>query len=235
MIHIAIVEDDDGAQEQLAQCLLQYQQEYGVFFQLHYFKNGITFLSNTTTMFDIIFMDIEMPHLNGMETAARMRKLNSSSCLIFVTNMAQYAIKGYEVDAMYFLLKPVSYSKLAFKLQKAIAVAENRKKDEVIIKLKSGLARIPISSILYVEVLSHRIAYHTNQEIIETWASLKQVENQLKPYGFARCNASYLVNLRAVKKIEDDFVMVHGEKLTMSRGKKQAFIAALTSLLEENT
>lgn len=109
MISVAIVEDEAEQAGILLSYLERYGQEYGVGFQATHFSGSLAFLNDVRTIFDIVFMDIEMPYKNGMEAAAEMRQINTESCLIFVTNMAQYAIKGYEVDAMDFVLKPVNY------------------------------------------------------------------------------------------------------------------------------
>lgn len=234
MIRIAIVEDDMDEQGHFRECLTRYQAEHGVVFQLHFFQNGITFLSETAVSFDVIFMDIEMPYMNGMDVAAKLREYDTNACLIFVTNMAQYAIKGYEVNALDFLVKPVAYPIFAFKISKALAIAEKRKTTELVLKRKTGLVRVQISDIYYVEVSSHRVFYYTATGMLEDWASLAQVEKQLKAYGFSRCNASCLINMTYVEKIVDNLVYVRGEPLELSRGKKKQFIADLTQFLEGN-
>jgi DNA-binding LytR/AlgR family response regulator len=104
-VRIAIVEDEQTAAQELKRCLNRYQNERHQELKITRFDNSITFLNDVCTSYDIVFMDIEMPYMNGMQAAAEMRKINTETCLIFVTNMAQYAIKGYEVDAMDFILK----------------------------------------------------------------------------------------------------------------------------------
>lgn len=100
MYRIAIVEDDQNAAEVLRSYLQRYEEENGEQFSVSSFANGLLFLKEQESGFDIVFMDIEMPALDGMETAKLLRRVNDISCLIFVTNMASYAIKGYEVDAI---------------------------------------------------------------------------------------------------------------------------------------
>lgn len=123
------MEDQPSAAQVLGRCLLRYQTERKLELKITAFFSGVAFLSDTTTMYDIVFMDIEMPHMDGMQVSAEMRKRNTETCLIFVTNMAQYAIRGYEVAAMDFLLKPVTYQTVAFRLDRAIAIIRKRKKN----------------------------------------------------------------------------------------------------------
>lgn len=231
MISVAIVEDEQRCAQTLQQHLDRYAAENGIVFAVNTFQNAFSFLNDTRTSYDIVFMDIEMPHENGLDAAAEMRRLNSESVLIFVTNMAQYAIRGYEVDAMDFLLKPVPYEVFSYKIKKALTLAEKHRSNEIQLKLKSGLVRISVSDILYVQSEQHRIFYHTTAGIQETWGTLQQAEDNLKAFGFARCSASCLVNLRCVSSVTDSAVCVHGELLPMSRGKKKPFLQELAQYL----
>ena len=110
MTRIAIVEDDALSAKLLFSYIKKYEQETNGEFEAIIFENGYKFLENYKSgAYEIIFMDINMPHLSGIETAIDLRKLDESVALIFVTNLAQYAINGYEVSALDFMLKPVSY------------------------------------------------------------------------------------------------------------------------------
>lgn len=232
MLRIAIVEDDPTYAKELSSFLEQYQQERSLAFHVSCYRDGEEFLRTYSANQEIILMDIEMPNMDGMRTAIEMRRKDSNACLIFVTNMAQFAVKGYEVDAMDFLVKPVSYPVFAFKLDKAVAYVNKRIGDGIVLKTKNGMVRLPASSIRFVEVVSHNVLYHTDNEIIESRSSLGQVEAQLKPFGFSRCNACYLVNLRYVDKVEDHTLFLAGEQLEISRGKKAQFLRDLMEFLE---
>ena len=217
--------DDEAEQIQILTSYLErYGQEHDTGFHISEFSGGLAFLNDVRTVFDIVFMDIEMPYKNGMEAAAEMRKLNTESCLIFVTNMAPYAVKGYEVDAIDFLVKPVSYSVFSFKLAKAITRAEKRSHTELTIRLKNGIVRFQVSDIRYVQVDQHHIFYHTANGRQEAWGSLLQAEESLKPFGFSRCSSSCLVNLRCVSKVINNEVYLGDEVITLSRGKKKQFM-----------
>lgn len=232
MLRVAIVEDDPVYAKELSSYLERYQQERSLSFHVSSYRDGEEFLRTYSANQDIILMDIEMPNMDGMRTATEMRRKDSNACLIFVTNMAQFAVKGYEVDAMDFLVKPVSYPVFAFKLDKAAAYVSKRMGDGIVLKTKNGMVRLPASAIRFVEVVQHNVLYHTDDEIIESRSSLGQVEAQLKPFGFSRCNSCYLVNLRYVDKVEDHTLFLAGEKLEISRGKKAQFLRDLINFLE---
>ena len=231
MLRVAIVEDEPAYAGELAELLDRYQKERDISLQVSRFQDGEEFLSSYSSNQDIIFMDIEMPHMDGMRAAAELRRIDTNVCLIFVTNMAQYAVKGYEVEAMDFLVKPLTYPVLAYKLDKAVALAHKRQGDNVVLKTKNGMIRLRASEIRFVEVIQHHVIYHTERETMEARSSLSQVEALLKPHGFSRCNACYLVNLRNVDKVEDHTVFLGGERLEISRGKKAQFLQDLMHFL----
>ena len=100
MTRIAIVEDEAAVREQLAGYVQRYTRQYGIQFEVTMFTDGVEILEDYRPVYDIIFLDVEMQHLDGMETARRIRELDSDVLLIFITNMAQYAIKGYAVGCL---------------------------------------------------------------------------------------------------------------------------------------
>lgn len=109
MIRIAMVEDEAAVREQLMGYVQRYTRQYGTEFSVTEFADGVDILENYRPVYDIVFLDVEMKHLDGMETARRIRALDADVVLIFITNMAQYAIKGYAVGALDYVLKPVPY------------------------------------------------------------------------------------------------------------------------------
>lgn len=233
MIQIAIVEDEQTCADQLQDYLLKFQEEEKEPLDITTYKNGIIFLNDAAAAgFDIVFMDIEMPHLDGLKTAGRFREVNPCAVLIFITNLAQYAIHGYEVNAMDYMLKPVNYSALAVRLKRAIRIAGQRERRKVVLKVKSGFMQMEIADIYYIEVIKHRLVYHTASGTVEVWDSLARVEKELAESGFSRCNSCYLVNMRYVTGLQEDFVQVQKEQLKISRSRKKEFMSALMSYMQ---
>ena len=116
MKHIAVVEDDSSASQQIQNYLSLYQKENEQEFSVTVFADGLSILEDYHPIWDIILMDIEMPLMDGMTAAKCIRELDQSVIIIFITNMAKYAIKGYEVGALDFVLKPVSYFAFSLKI-----------------------------------------------------------------------------------------------------------------------
>lgn len=228
MIRAAIVEDDAAAAELIEGYLERYGGENGVAFRSEKFSNAVTFIEGYREGYDIVFMDIEMEDLDGMSAAKLLRERDKSVTLIFVTNMAQLAIKGYEVDALDFIVKPVGYHDFAFRLKKAVTrINAGREKCISIGTTGGGYAKLIVSHIKYVEIMKHRMIYHTEDGDFETYGTLKNAESALAGGHFARCNSCYLVNLRFVRSVQGMMCDVAGEKLKVSQPKKKEFIKAL--------
>ena len=228
---IAIVDDEEESAELITKYLIQFQKENGRSFEIKSFRSGLEFMDSLED-FDLVFMDIAMPHINGMETARELRKHNETCSLIFITNMAQYAIEGYEVEALDFLLKPVEYYTFALKMKKALKLYLARQAHTVSIPATEGIIYVSTDDIYYVEVIAHSILFHTDKRTFESRKnSLKTYEQQLISLGFSRCNYNYLVNLKYVTKVSGDTVFVGGDSLKISRNRKKAFMKDLADYI----
>ena len=196
-------------------------------FDIVEFGSGEEFLGGYQPVYDIVLMDIELPGINGMETAKALRRLDSFVLLVFVTNMVQYAVSGYEVDALNYILKPVNRFDFALKMNKAISRTAKRTEKSVQIRAGKDLYMLPVAAIRYLEVDGHYIVYHTTEGDYSEYITLKEAEKKLdKPY-FVRCNRCYLVNLKYVAAVRDDVVQVGRDELLISRPQKKAFLNAL--------
>ena len=226
----AIVEDDKEAAEKLSGFIRRYGRENGRVFDIAEFKDTAAFLFGYKPDYDLVFMDIEMPGRNGMDGAKKLREFDPDVPLVFVTGLMHYAVKGYEVGALDYLVKPYSYE--AFEMTFSMAVKKRADAERsVTVRNMSGYARIPLSAIYYVEVNKHRVIYHTDFGLVDVWGSMKAAEKALPPFSFAKCGASWLVNLGRVKSIEGDSVVVGGDRLKISRAKKKAFLQALNAFV----
>lgn len=232
MWNIAIVEDEDASRDVLIRYLHQYEKEHNLALTLHTFPDGLRFLEGYQCDYSIVFLDIEMPFLSGMETAKRLRALDDAVCLVFVTNVAQYAVEGYTVQAAGYLLKPVAYYQFSVMLEKLMLTLDRRERSELLLPVSGGMERVDVAAVLYVEVRNHWLYYHTvSGEPKVVRGTMGDAEQQLAPLGFARCSQSYLVNLKYVERVRSDAVLVGGEALTISRARRKPFLKQLTDYL----
>lgn len=226
MLKVAILDDTIGDIERLKNLLIQYSNNHFHQITVDVFNRGIIFLDNVKKMYDIVFFDIDMPVINGLEVAKKLREYDDKVAIVFVTNLASLAINGYEVNALDFLVKPVSYNQLEMILDKCIKKKMSFKSKRIMIKIKNGYKAIETDKIMYVEVKKHDLIFNTSEGIFETRGVLKELEKNLENKKFVKCNSCYLVNLDYVNSIVGDDVIIKNEKLQISRSKKKEFIEA---------
>ena len=234
MLEIAIVEDEENYRNILCEYLERYEQETGEKIHLSIFTDGDEIVENYMAEYDMILMDIEMQFMNGMDAARKIREIDTAVVIIFITNMAQYAIQGYEVDALDYILKPISYFAFSQRIQRAIGRMKKREEHYINIVSKNGVNKVPVSDIGWIESEGHRLFYHTKEHVYEsTLNSMKEMEQELKKYNFFRCNKGYLVNLAHVKAIRDGWAILTNGQVMISRTKKTEFQKALTTYAGE--
>lgn len=235
-IKVAIVEDDERAYQSLKTLLLTNAREKNRDYSISSFKSGEDFLINGNQDYDIVFMDISMPGIDGLETARQMRKKMPDSFLFFVTDLAQYAIKGYEVDAIDYIVKPVIYDHLKIRLDKVVSLLQEKASEpKISIKTEEGLLALKPGDIEYIEIVDHRLYFHTEKTTYNTYGSLSEIEKILPTSDFVRCNHCYLVNLKYVTSIEKTSVTLKTDTLQISRTKKKAFVEAFTEYLGKHS
>lgn len=220
------MEDEKEPAEELTRYIQQYEKQVGSqpLFEVRWFSSSWQFLEQYRSDYDILFFDIQMPHLDGMETARRVFAQDKDAIIIFVTGLSQYAINGYEVNALDYVVKPITYNRIADKLDKARAKLAKRPRHKVMLSKENSVLCLDISDIYYVEVSGHTLAYHTAQGTYSLRAKLSNAEKELREFGFSRCNKCYLVNLQYVKRIEKNTVHVGDDMLAISRGQQKAFM-----------
>ena len=228
MYHIAIVEDEASFAAQLQEYLEEYQEENDVRFKVSVFEDGEDILKDYQPLYDIIMLDIEMPKLNGMQAAELIREQDMDVTLMFITNMAAYAIRGYEVGALDFVMKPINYYTFSMKLTRVLKRMKQKAQQEILLTLPDGVKKLNVQQIYYVEVQNRMLSYHTDEGVFEMRGTMQSVEQMLSPYAFAKCNHWYIVNLKHVSEVRKTTAVVAGHELEVSRRNRTTFLKALT-------
>lgn len=227
MYRVAIAEDDPSDCELLKRGLSRYGREKGVSFDLRAFEDGEDLVTDYAADYDIILMDIEMTFMNGMCAAKRVRELDPDVVIVFVTNAPQYAIEGYRVRAVDYILKPITWFSFSESLSRALTYVKERGGESITVALKDGKTRLPTDRICYVEVQDHQLIYNTRDGRYVTKDTIRDVETRLCPPRFCRCNRCYIVNLKYVESYQGCGIVVNGDTLQISRRQRKAFLDAM--------
>lgn len=231
MFKIAVAEDEEEFAEELRNYLSAYEKETGERFSITFYKDGDELVQNYQNQFDLILMDIQMKFMNGMCAAEEIRTKDSSVVIIFITNMTQYAVRGYEVDAMDYILKPVKYFTFSQKLQKALDRIRQQRKIFLSVAIKGRMYKIPIEELLYIESRGHTLNYHTQKEIISVRANISDMPQELRKYGFSQINKGCIVNMKYVDTVMNGDCFLNGEVLPIARNRKKTFMDELTKYI----
>lgn len=231
MIRVAIVEDEAFYAETIREYINKYSNENHVEFEVSLFSDGDEIAKDFRPIFDIIFLDVQMKFMDGMSTAEYIRKFDEDVILIFITNMAQYAIRGYAVDALSYLLKPVPYFAFSQELKRSLERLKKRDKGFLLIQSNKDIVKLALRNILYIESYKHRLIVYTDNEEYSLVGTMKEIENQLVDKHFYRCNNGYLLNLNQVTGVKDNCALVGKHRLQISRPRKKAFLNALTDYI----
>lgn len=236
MYRIAIVEDEKEFRDQLYDYLKKYEEENTLSFRISVFEDGADILENYRNEYDLILLDIEMPKMNGMDAAERIREKDEDVVLMFITNMAQYAIRGYSVGALDFIMKPITYYTFSMKMTRALKRVQRKANVQapIVLYLPDGMKTLEIKQIYYVEVQNRMLHYYTDEGEIVVRGTLQSAEELLKPYPFAKCNHWYIVNLNHVKEVVKNNVVVGPYQIEVSRRNKAAFLKALAEHMGGN-
>ena len=233
MIRIATVEDDGRDREALITHLHRYEKENNLKFNITEFQDGEDIITNYAAEYDLILMDIEMTFLNGMKAAEKIRELDTDVVIVFITNAPQYAIQGYKVNALDYMLKPISYFSFSETMSRALRKVKTKEKEYIAISMKGGKMKLDVSKICYVEVQDHLLFYHTTEGSFSTKGTMRDVDGQLDPRRFFRCNRCYLVNLEYVENYQGSDISVNGTVIQVSRSRRKPFLDVLNEYLNE--
>lgn len=233
MYRIAVVDDQPEERSRLEEYLRRFAGERKLTVTVDLFEGGESFLAAFDHNYDIVLLDIEMQDIDGMETARRLRERDEKVCLLFVTYLANFAVQGYSVHALDFLVKPVSFENFGMKMERALIAADRARKKEIFLPTAEGNRRVRIDELCYVEVMNHTLLYHTKAGVISVRGSIRECEERLAPYDFARCNKSFLVNMNEVTEIRRSEIRVGGDLLPIGSSRRQDFLRQLAEFMGE--
>ncbi|MBR2287895.1 MAG: response regulator transcription factor [Clostridia bacterium] len=225
-MRLAIVEDEAEIRASIAQSVRAWAEKSGAGVEVSAFENGSAFLESPTP-FDIVLMDIQMPGMDGLTCARLLREKDEKVQLIFITAMIQYAIQGYKVNALDYLLKPVDPNELDRALTRAVEHLSTSSEPPLTLRSAQGISYVAVADILFAEAVDHAVMVHTLQGAYPASMTLKQVESLLAGKGFFRCHAAYLVNLKKVERITASDAVIGAWNVPVSKHRRREFLQAM--------
>lgn len=225
---IAVLEDTPRDSNRLKGFIDRYAQEHGIEVKTTVFSDGPDLLENYNRDFDVLLLDIELPTLNGMTVSERIREKDSFIPIIFITNLAQYAIRGYEVDALGFMVKPVSFVLFSNYFTKAIAKCRRNEKlkENRVIALggANNFRKVFFDDIIYIVKDRNYIVYQfTNQQTFKERGTMKNVLPRFENTSIKQCSSGCMVNLRHVSKLVGGDVHLQGIVFPVSLPFRNSF------------
>ena len=224
MINICIVEDEVAQADLLRNYIQTYGNKTGKQFAITHFSDGIDLVDEYRAQFDIILLDIQMKHLDGMVAAEKIRKVDADVVIIFITSTVRYAVQGYAVDALGYVLKPVPYLQFEQLFDKAISrVMTKKEKLYIKVSVDERQLKLDCDNIYYIESQRNNVQIHCAA------GPLKKFEEMLGSHGFSKCHNAYIVNLSYVEGVrKEEVLLTNGTVLPISRARKKEFMMALT-------
>lgn len=222
MLKIALCDDSPIELSRIESFISGYKTKSKDEIYFETFSDPVAFLSKISsgTFFDLIFLDVLMPVINGIDVAKEIFKHNKLTQIVFLTSSREFAADSYSVSALDYIIKPITEESLDRAMEKFFERYRKIKSDELVIREKSTISRIPLHNLSYVEVLDHHLIYHmSNGYTIRCRQSLNDIEDMLVKNGkFIRTSRSFIINMDYVAAIEPgNMVMEDGGSVAISR------------------
>lgn len=234
MITIAIVDDDKSFRDMINGYINQFFAAKDIEYKTILFSSGEEFLASLNNeIYDVVFMDVQMNGINGIDTSKKLREIDDNIIIIFFTNYSQYAIKGYEVNATDFVVKPVNYDFFVLKMESIYQkISTKKKSSKIMFSSRNKKVVIDSKDILSIEVLNHKITLNTINGEYETYdyslSNLEDIFAKNKLDYFLRINKYIIVNLNYIESIEGNIVTINKKDYAVSRLKKAKLLESMS-------
>ena len=233
MYRIAIVDDEPAMCESLREGVQAFVRDAGIQAEISVFHDAESFTERCSSC-DLVLLDIQLGGMNGMECAEWIRERDQSVQIIFITSMIQYAVQGYKVNALDYIVKPVDSAQLKAVLDKAFRRFEASKPRTIMFRIHGDVHILNISDIIYVEAVNHSAVARTVSADVPCGTTLSAVETQLDSCGFFRCHAGFLINLALVERVMAADVIVAGRTVPVSKHRRSDLMQALAAWWGKN-
>lgn len=234
MLNIAICDDEIDYVNSTSAAVMKILSDYEV--DISTYTSGIDLINNSNKRIDILFIDIEMPDLNGIETIRKLRMINPSIIVFILTNYTNYMTDVFRVGTFQFLKKPLQVDDLKYDLLRAVKLYKHEHY-KIKIKENDNIRLIDISKIRYLEVYQKELKFRLLKEEITIRGKIAEYEEILQMYGFTKTHKSFLINMAYIKRIGQNELELEGveELIPISRNYKDTLLSAFNKYLMEKT
>lgn len=226
MFNIAICDDEKYYREKIEELVTKYFSKKDIEICISRFESGEKLCQEGIKLskYDLIFLDINMGDIDGLDTAKKIRNFNSEVYIVFVTAFINYVLEGYKVDAIRYLLKDSLENSMDECLD-AVTEKNKGKVEKITLPFIEGKKQVLIEKIFYIESQKHKLFFHILEDDMKKYTlydKLDNLEEQLAAYGFLRIHKSYLVNIKHIEKINNyKAILTSGENLPIPKLKYQ--------------
>ena len=232
MLSIAVCDDEVLDCCQIAGNIKEVLEELDVSFIIRQFYSGKELLQAAGD-FDIIFLDVMMGGMDGMDTARLLRNKAYENILIFISSSRGYVFEAYDVEAFQYLVKPVEQGKLRSILQRAVLKFQKDSQEFVLVQSKGQTRKLFLKNIYYFEIRGRVISVHSTDGIFQYYGQIGGLEEHLQDKGFFRCHKSFLVNLSFISRYgHQELLLDNGEKIPMAKRRQAAFEQELMDFMK---
>lgn len=228
-LRIAVCEDEKNQQEKIQEMIVEWKNQTRCTLTTNFFTSGEQFLSSweSGVSYDIVFLDIHLDGMDGMKLARRIREQDESVLLVFITTRIEYVLKGYEVNAWRYLIKPVHKSEFLLCLNKGKELSD-REQQTLILYNNNHYYKVSYDDIIYIESFGHTVEIHTKVRNYEMRIGISQLKEKL-PSQFFRSHRSYIINLMYVNEVESQRVRVDDAWIPLSLKNKEELLNQMNS------
>lgn len=224
MFHMAVCDDEEYFRLREKKLIEQYMGNRGYDCQIDLYTSGKELIdkADSTLPYDVVFLDISMEEMDGLETAGKLRELSATVCIVFVTAYITYALEGYKVGAVRYLLKEEESLESALK-ECLDTITDRMNEDNAVCEFdfQNGKKSIPADAILYAESRLHKVLFFVMEDEVREYSRydrLDDVEKELRQYGFCRVHQSFLVNMKYARGVERYRVSLeNGTEISISK------------------
>ncbi len=218
MIRVAIIEDEEEHAKTLQNFLKQFEAEANKELDIVWHQSSLSFMEEYKCQYDVLFCDIKMPGIDGMKLTKQIREIDPNVVIVFTTSLAQYAIEGYTVNAVDYILKPFSYGEFKLKMTRIFTKFLKCDSKYVLCQKDRAKYKINVEDIYYIETNIHQVIIHCERDVYNRYCSMNEIEKDLSGLGFIKINSCYLVNTKIIESVhKDECRLKNGKSLKISR------------------